>query len=123
MARPKKIRKICTMPENSGFVPLQECGHDTETIIMAIDEYETIRLIDLFGYTQEECAKQMQIARTTVQAMYNDARKKMADALVNRKSLCVEGGDVNICQGAEAGNCGRENCLCGKQDEGVNTNE
>lgn len=116
MARPKKTRKICTMPENSGFLPLQKGDVESEIIIMALDEYETIRLIDLFGYTQEECAKQMQIARTTVQAMYNEARKKMADALVNRKSLCVEGGDVHICQGHAVGGCGRENCLCGKKE-------
>lgn len=56
-----------------------------ERIIMAVDEYETIRLIDLAGYTQEECAAQMGIARTTVQGIYNDARRKLADALVNGK--------------------------------------
>lgn len=114
MARPKKTRKICTMPVNSGFMPLEECTTEAEPVVMALDEYETIRLIDLFGYTQEECAKQMQIARTTVQAMYNEARRKMADALVNRKPLCVEGGDVHICQGECKGECEREECLCDK---------
>ena len=77
---------------------------------MAVDEYETIRLIDLAGYTQEECAAQMGIARTTVQGIYNDARRKLADALVNGKMLFIEGGDIDICERENAG-CGRK---CGQ---------
>ena len=86
-----------------------------ERIIMAVDEYETIRLIDLAGYTQEECAAQMGIARTTVQGIYNDARRKLADALVNGKMLFIEGGDIDICERENAG-CGRK-CgqLCRKE--------
>jgi predicted DNA-binding protein (UPF0251 family) len=34
---------------------------------MTVEEYETIRLIDLLGYMQEQCADQMHVARTTVQ--------------------------------------------------------
>lgn len=34
---------------------------DREEVIMTLDEYETIRLIDLEEYTQHECAKQMNI--------------------------------------------------------------
>lgn len=86
-----------------------------ERIIMAVDEYETIRLIDLACYTQEECAAQMGIARTTVQGIYNDARRKLADALVNGKMLFIEGGDIDICERENAG-CGRK-CgqLCRKE--------
>ena len=82
MARPRKCRRVCGMPRTNSFAPMgsQLCE---ERIIMAVDEYETIRLIDLAGYTQEECAAQMGIARTTVQGIYNDARRKLADALVN----------------------------------------
>ena len=88
-----------------------------EHIIMAVDEFETIRLIDLAGYTQEECAEQMGIARTTVQGIYNDARRKLADALVNGKMLSIEGGDIDLCQRENAG-CGRK-CgqLCWKKTE------
>ena len=109
MARPRKCRRVCGMPRTNSFAPMgsQLCE---ERIIMAVDEYETIRLIDLAGYTQEECAAQMGIARTTVQGIYNDARRKLADALVNGKMLFIEGGDIDICERENAG-CGRK---CGQ---------
>ena len=82
---------------------------------MTIDEYETIRLIDLEEFTQEMCAEQMGVARTTVQWIYNQARHKLADALVNGKKLRIEGGDYQVCAGSDL-TCGRRNgnCCCGK---------
>jgi predicted DNA-binding protein (UPF0251 family) len=65
---------------------------------MTVDEYEAIRLIDLEGFTQEECAAQMQIARTTA-----EARAKIAQSLVNGKVLKIEGGDYQLCQGLACG--------------------
>ncbi len=78
-----------------------------DLVSMLVDEYETIRLIDLQGFTQEECAEQMHIARTTVQRIYNDARKKLAESLVGGKVLRIEGGDYELCKGLE------KTCRCG----------
>ncbi len=116
MARPRKCRRVCGMPRNNRFAPVGEPAVE-ERVIMAVDEYETIRLIDLGGYTQEECAEQMGIARTTVQGIYNEARRKLADTLVNGKMLYIEGGDVDLCQ-RETGGCGRK-CvqICCKQEK------
>ena len=73
MVRPLKCRRICKFPQNLIFG-----SQNSQTIIeMAIDEYETIRLIDLEQLTQEECAVRMNVARTTVQAIYSNARKKL----------------------------------------------
>ncbi len=73
---------------------------------MTVDEYETIRLIDLEGFTQEECAEQMKVARTTVQGIYGKARRKLAEALVDGKVLIIEGGQYRLCDDEGEG-CGR----------------
>jgi predicted DNA-binding protein (UPF0251 family) len=73
---------------------------------MTVDEYETIRLIDLEGFTQEECANKMGVGRTTVQGIYSRARKKIAESLVNGKVLLIEGGEYRLCEGMGTG-CGR----------------
>jgi uncharacterized protein len=106
MPRPRKWRKVCCLPESDRFGPLNTHINEEHFVTMSIDEYETIRLIDLEGFTQVECANQMNIARTTVQGIYNDARRKLAESLVNGKVLRIEGGDYKLCDGVEK-TCGR----------------
>ncbi len=78
------------MPVYRSFSPDDiEAG---ESIRMTVDEFETLRLLDHEGLTQEECAASMNIARTTVTSIYEKARKKIADALVNGKQLLITGG-------------------------------
>lgn len=107
MSRPRKWRKVCRLPGSNRFGPLDAVDNGNNFVTMSIDEYETIRLIDLEGFTQEECAAQMKIARTTAQGMYCDARKKLSESLVNGKVLRIEGGDYELCDGLELEcNCG-----------------
>jgi predicted DNA-binding protein (UPF0251 family) len=106
MPRPMKWRRVCCLPERNRFGPLDTSLDEKNYIKMTVDEYETIRLIDLEGFTQEECAKQMNVARTTVQGIYVEARKKLAESLVNGKVLLIEGGEYRLCDGLGNG-CGR----------------
>ena len=106
MPRPMKWRKVCCLPESNKFGPLDSLANEKSSVEMTVDEYETIRLIDLEGFTQEECAQQMSVARTTVQGIYNEARKKLAESLVNGKVLLIEGGEYKLCDGFGNG-CGR----------------
>jgi len=115
MARPKKWRKVCALPESNRFGPLGVAAKAGNHINMTVDEYETIRLIDLERFNQEECAKQMNIARSTVQGIYIEARKKLAESLVNGKVLIIEGGEYRLCEEAE-NSCGRG---CRRQRRGM----
>lgn len=111
MPRPKKFRRICERPHSLGFGPLGCDAAHSEEAVMTVDEYETLRLIDLEGLTQEEAARQMDVARTTVTGIYTAARCKIADCLVNNKMLTISGGEYVICNESAAGGCCSD-CLC-----------
>ena len=103
MARPQKCRRICNVPQTDSFRPEKHRGEIP--IIMTVDEYEVIRLVDLEEKTHEQCALQMDISRSTVQEIYENARRKLAACIVYGRTLVIAGGNYRICDG-------RENCRC-----------
>ena len=107
MSRPRKCRKVCHFPRTVAFVPAEDGS--AEPVIMTVDEYETIRLIDKEGYDQEQCARRMGVARTTVQLVYALARRKLAEAIVDGRPLHIAGGDYRLCSGDDAA-CGENAC-------------
>lgn len=109
MPRPTKCRKVCHFPQTLAFHPAQG-AEGKHTVVLAVDEYEAIRLIDKEGLSQEQCSELMQIARTTVQRIYENARKKLADVLVDGLPLRIEGGEFWLCDGQSSG-CGYDGCF------------
>lgn len=103
MARPQKCRRICNVPQTDSFRPEKHRGEIP--IIMTVDEYEVIRLVDLEEKTHEQCALQMDISRSTVQEIYENARCKLAACIVYGRKLVIAGGNYRVCDG-------RENCRC-----------
>lgn len=108
MPRPRKWRRVCKLPVISEFSPLKNI--DVECVVMTVEEYETIRLMDLEKLSQEMTAEIMGVARSTVQRIYEDARGKLADCIVNGKKLKIEGGDYKLCDEFDDRGCG--NCRC-----------
>ena len=70
MPRPPRCRRICGVPQVDTFYP-NEC-ENTEPILLTLDEYEVIRLVDLEQRTHEQCATQMDISHSTVQEIYEN---------------------------------------------------
>lgn len=87
MPRPSKPRRICRLPACTSFYSQSGEKQDSSgspsgstesegVIYLLVEEYEAIRLIDYLGLSQESCAAQMGIARTTVQSLYADGPAK-----------------------------------------------
>ena len=127
MPRPCKRRRICALPAARRFRCLE--GGEGE-VRLGVDEFEALRLIDLEGLTQADCARRMEVSRATVQAIYVAARAKTARFLAEGGSLtigggsfalCPGGGDYAVCPGAAAcpgrdcadRRCGGQRCGCG----------
>ena len=97
------------MPGCRSFRP-EDFPADVPPVQMTVDEYECIRLMDFEGMTQAECAAQMQVARTTVQMIYEAARYKLSQCIVEGRPLCISGGHYEVCSGTGAMDaCG---CRC-----------
>lgn len=52
MPRPRKCRKVCQMPKIREFQPVGE-NLCRSAVVLSVDEYEAIRLIDKQGFSQE----------------------------------------------------------------------
>ena len=115
MPRPKKCRSVCELPQTVAFLP-ENLADSGEAVILTVEEYETIRLIDREGLSQEQCSERMQVARTTVQQIYASARKKLADVLVDGLPLRIAGGDYRLCNGGRS-NCAHSACYKQKLSE------
>ena len=120
MPRPTKCRMICRFPQTVEFTPTKD-AEGKAPIILTVDEYETIRLIDKEGLSQEQCSQRMQVARTTAQKIYDSARRKLAEVLVDGRPLKIEGGEYRICDGMNRF-CEMRGC-CRQENEQQKSNE
>ncbi|MDD3654661.1 MAG: DUF134 domain-containing protein [Desulfotomaculaceae bacterium] len=109
MVRPTKWRKIENIPSIPYFIPSKKDVAEIPENILKIEELEAVRLKDLEGLEQGECAEKMEVSRPTFQRILLSAREKIADSLVNGKIIHIEGGKFtrNICP-VRCLECGKE---------------
>ena len=96
MPRPKKCRWINDHPGVTYFKPQGIPMRLLEQVELGVDEFESIRLSDFEGLSQEEAAPHMNVSRATFGRIVTQARNKIADAMVNGKAIRIEGGEVSI---------------------------
>ncbi len=111
MVRPQKRRKVAFNPEISYFKPRGIPMFDLEEVRLTVDQREAIRLSDWLGLSHEEAGLQMGVSRATFGRIIQQARKAVADALINGKAINVEGGSFKIVSTTRifyCGNCRQE---------------
>lgn len=100
MPRPQRCRRVCAEPQFLCFLP--DGVEEPEEIVLSVDEYEVLRLVDYEKKSHEQCAVVMDISRTTVTEIYEKARYKIAECLVRGKQLSISGGNYKICPGLKS---------------------
>ena len=98
MARPAKLRCVAQLPNVGFFKPAGIPANALQSVRLSLEELESIRLKDLEGLEQEECAQQMRISRPTFHRILESARKKLSDALIHGKAIQIEGGNFELAQ-------------------------
>jgi len=93
--RPKKVRYIQKMPKIAQFSPRGKPGRPDE-INLTVDQFEAIKLADYQRFTQVQGAAAMGISRSTFGRILREARKIVADCIVNGKILRINIGDVQV---------------------------
>jgi len=96
MVRPRLCRRVRFNPNVTYFKPQGIPLRQLEETILNVDEFESVRLKDLEGLEQEECARKMNISQPTFHRIVVSARKKITDAIVRGKAIRIEGGNYRF---------------------------
>jgi predicted DNA-binding protein (UPF0251 family) len=96
MVRPRLCRRVRFNPNVTYFKPRGIPLNRLEETILNVDEFEAVRLKDLEGLEQDECARKMNISQPTFHRLVLSARKKIADAIINGKAIRIEGGNYRL---------------------------
>lgn len=92
MTRRMKCRTVDFLPETDSFLPEGKEGAAVSEYVLKIEELEAMRLKDVEGLSQEECAEKMSVSRQTFQIIIDTARNKVALALISGAGIRISGG-------------------------------
>ncbi|MCR5813100.1 MAG: DUF134 domain-containing protein [Desulfovibrio sp.] len=100
--RPTKARTIGCMPKSRRFCPLENTKNPTDeakegnadAVTIGLDMLEAMRLVDAEGMNQEEAAQSMDVSTPTLCRILGQGRRLVATALINGKTILLEGGNI-----------------------------
>jgi len=94
MPRRKRNRRIQVPPVIKGMSVYGVRGRKSNEVVLRLEEYEAIRLLDYQNLTQEQAAVHMDVSRPTLTRIYEEARNKVATAFVEGRDIIFRGGDI-----------------------------
>jgi predicted DNA-binding protein (UPF0251 family) len=96
LARPQKDRIVACDPTISYFKPRGVPLREMEEVRLTIDQMEALRLADLEGLSQQEAGLRMGVSRATFGRIIQQARRVVAEAIINGKAILLEGGNYQV---------------------------
>ena len=89
MPRPRLCRRIRFNPNVVYFKPQGVPLRFLDVVNVSLEEVEALRLKNIEGLEQTECAKKMKTSQSTFQRILSSAYKKISDALINGKAIRI----------------------------------
>lgn len=93
-------RLVTALPPAELYKPAGVPMRQLETVELAVDELEALRLVDREGLSHEEAAHSLGVSRQTAGRVVESARRKVADALLGGKALAIGGGAYRVAAAA-----------------------
>jgi len=79
-----------------GFKPYGMPVCEIDPVILKLEEYESIRLVNYDKLPQDQAAIRMNVSRPTFTRIYNNALEQIAKALIEGKAIEIEGGNYEM---------------------------
>lgn len=89
MPRPRLNRKICFSPNVTYFKPQGVPMSTLNLVELTVEETEALRLKNVVGLNQNQCAKKMNTSQSTFQRILTSAYTKISDAIVSGKAIKI----------------------------------
>ncbi|GFK94463.1 hypothetical protein NNJEOMEG_02308 [Fundidesulfovibrio magnetotacticus] len=90
MPRPRKRRRIGQAPPAVFFKPQGVPLEQLRGVVLSLEGFEALRLVDALGLSQEEAAARMEVSRPTLCRILGEARSVVARAITAGWAIRVE---------------------------------
>jgi predicted DNA-binding protein (UPF0251 family)/DNA-directed RNA polymerase subunit RPC12/RpoP len=90
--KPKKNRFVQQPPAVTYYKPQGIPLFQLEQVVLNVDEFEAIRLVDYEGLHLEDAARRLEVSRATSARIIDSAHRKIAAALTHGHAIRIEGG-------------------------------
>ena len=91
MPKSRKQRIVTHPPGAYEYVPSGAQTRPAARVVLSIDEYEALRLVDYMGLDHTAAAEQMEITRPNCTRAVASAHRKIAEALTEGKTIAIDG--------------------------------
>lgn len=96
MPRPIRCRRVRARPSVNFFKPAGARLRELKEVVLSVEEYEALRLVDFEEINQVDACDKMQISQPTLSRLLSSARKKVSQAIVKGMAIKIEGGNYKI---------------------------
>src|SRR6056297_646536 len=94
MPRKTQKRKVIEPPNFGGFKPYECNRKNNGSVDLYYEEYEALKLADYNFLKHEDAAEMMGVSRATFARIYENARRKVAMAMVEIKEIKAVNGNA-----------------------------